>query len=399
MIGRLLRFLKGTVSFSAENGFPERLIAHCGKEELALFDVSATETGVLARCLLREFPQIEALAEKYGVTVVKERERGLPVILRRHKLRFMLPCMLLLGLFLLFFSQSFLWTVEVQGNRTLTDEAILTVLEEEGLTRMTFLPSTDLRMICEEVMLKLPQLSFITLNRYGSRIEAIVAERDLAPQIQPEEPCDIVAAADGVVRSIEVYNGEETTGPGYAVQEGEILVHGHYQTKKGQEMLVHADAKVIAEVFFEKTISIDLNEIRKQDTGEVTNRTFFYCFGFKIPLSFPKEPEGDYEEEWTEKPLVLFKKTFPFGITTCTRRYYTQTDEKTAKGNGEEILRRAFSQYEAQELSDCAILAREEQVSVQQGILSMTVQYTAERDIAKKAEVTMQEFTASSENN
>lgn len=397
MIGRTLRFVKGTIFFSAENGSPERLITRCGKEEIVLFDISATETGVSARCLLREFPQIEKLAQEYGVTVKKEKEKGLPRILRRHKLRFMLPCMLLLVLFLLFFSQSFLWTIEVRGNRILTDEAILSILEEEGLTRMTFLPNTDLRMVCEEVMLKLPQLSFITLNRYGSRIEAIVAEREIAPQIRSDEPCDIVAAADGVVRAIEVYEGEETTGPGYAVQKGEILVHGHYQTKKGQEMLVHAEAKIIAEVFFEKTISIDLNELAKQETGEVTKRQFFYCFGLKIPLSFPNELEGGYEEEWTESPLTLFQKTFPIGITTCTKRYYTKADEKTAKENGEEILRRAFSQYEAQELSDCAVLAREERLSARQGILSMTVQYTAEQDIAKQAEVTMQEFTVSPE--
>lgn len=397
MIGRILRFVKGTISFSAENGSPERLITRCGKEELTLFDISATETGISARCLLREFSQIEKLAQEYGVTVKKEHEKGLPRILRRHKLRFMLPCMLLLILLLLVFSQSFLWTIEVRGNRILTDEAILSILEEEGLTRMTFLPNTDLRMVCEEVMLKLPQLSFITLNRYGSRIEAIVAERELAPQIRSDEPCDIVAAEDGVVRAIEVYEGKGTTGPGYAVQKGEILVHGHYQTKKGQEMLVHAEAKIIAEIFFEKTVSIDLNEVAKQETGEVTSRSFFYCFGLKIPLSFPNEPEGDYEEEWTESPLTLFQKTFPIGVATCTKRYYTQADEKTAKENGEAILRRAFSQYEVQELSDCAILAREERFSSKQGILSMTVQYTVERDIAKQDKVTMQEFTASQE--
>ena len=50
-------------------------------------------------------------------------------------------------------------------------------------------------------------------------------------------------------------------------------------------------------------------------------------------------------------------------------------------------------------MSDCAILAREERFSSRQGILSMTVQYTAEKDIAKQAEVTMQEFTVSPESN
>ena len=103
MIGRILRFAKGTISFSAENGSPERLIARCGKEELVLFDISATETGISARCLLREFSRIEELAQEYGVTVKKEREKGLPRILRQHKLRFMLPCMLLIVLLLLLF--------------------------------------------------------------------------------------------------------------------------------------------------------------------------------------------------------------------------------------------------------------------------------------------------------
>ena len=399
MIEKFFYFLKGTVSFTAENGFPERMITQCGREELNVFDVSATDTGIEARCFLHDFTKIKLLSQKYGVTIKKGKQNGFPVVLRRYKYRFMIPGMLLLILLLLLFSQSFLWTIEIRGNRTLSDNAILAVLNEEGLTQMTFLPNLDLRMVCEEVMLKLPQLSFITLNRYGSRVEAVVAERNLAPQIQSNEPCDIVAAEDGVIRSIEVYNGEETTASGYAVQKGEILVHGHYQTKKGQERLVHADAKIIAEIFFEKTISIDLEEVAKQETGEITNRSFFYFFGIKIPLSFPNEPTGTYKEEWKEQPFELCGKTFPFGTATLTKRYYTNTDEATAKENGEAILRRAFTQYEIEELSDCAILSRETNISVNNNVLSMTIQYTAERDIAQQAAITLQEFTASPESN
>lgn len=250
----------------------------CGKEELLLFNVKANETGFRASCLFREYAQVEALAEVCGVTVTRISEQGLPLKLARYRWRFMLPCGILLVLFLLALSQSFLWTIEVRGNRDVSAEAIRMIMAEEGYSKMTFLPNKDLRMTCQNVMLKLPQLSFITINRYGSRLEVIVAERTLKTEIHSEEPCDIVAAQDGVVRSIEVYQGEKATGAGYAVSAGEVLAHGHYQTKKGQIMLVHADAKVIAEVFFEKTISIDLNEVAVEYTGEESEETSLYLF-------------------------------------------------------------------------------------------------------------------------
>ena len=105
MIEKFFYFLKGTVSFTAENGFPERMIAQCGREELNVFDISATDTGIEARCFLHDFTKIKLLSQKYGVTIKKGKQNGFPVVLRRYKYRFMIPGMLLLILLLLLFSQ------------------------------------------------------------------------------------------------------------------------------------------------------------------------------------------------------------------------------------------------------------------------------------------------------
>ena len=397
MIVKFLRFLSGTIRFSAENGSHERLLTACAKEGISLFDVKATETGFCAQCLLFEFPDVKKFAERFGVSIKDVKERGTMRHLRKHKLRFFLPLGIAIVIGLLFFSQAFLWTVDVTGNKTVSAAAVQRVLEEEGLNKMCYLPSCDFRLIREKALLKLPQLSFMTINRYGSRLEVIVAERTVHDPVRSDEPCDVVSKYDAVIRSMDVYEGKETTGVGYTVTEGEILVHGHYQTKKGDILLVHADAKVIAEVRFSKTISIDLQDLRKEYMGEQQTALYTYLFDLKIPLSFIGRPDETYEETVERTAATLFDKEFPFGLEQHTYRTYRLTDEKTARKNAEEKLRRAFSQYEAQMLSDHAILSRHEEFIKQGTTLYLKTDYVTECDIAVQKEVTLQEFTDPSE--
>lgn len=117
-----------------------------------------------------------------------------------------------------------------------------------------------------------------------------------------------------------------------------------------------------------------------------------------MPLSARKRQNALYEETITERPLRLFGKEFPFGTVTSHKQYYRLMDEETAQKSGEEQLRRAFLQYEAEKLSDSAILSREEHFSKKGSVLSLTVRYTAERNIAQTVPVTMREFTVQPEN-
>ena len=77
------------------------------------------------------------------------------------------------------------------------------------------------------MILRLPQLRWLTVNVRGSCAEVIVREKDPLPDITPDDtPVSIYAAATGVILHMDVYAGEARVAPGAAVEPGDVLVSG-----------------------------------------------------------------------------------------------------------------------------------------------------------------------------
>ena len=393
MIVRGVRLLRGIVTFCAESAMAEQLIATCAKQNIPLDEITPSETGFIGECSPRAFLRVKECAEECNVSVKKVNERGGSVWMKTHRWRAVLFACICAAVGLLYLSQCFVFRIDISGNQQVTDEAILTVLKEVGIDTFSFIPGTYFKMVREQVLLKLPALSWMTVNPHGCRLEVVVAERRIATDIEDQKtPCDIRASCDGIIRNMEVYAGKETTSAGHVVEEGEILVHGHYHTENNEEVLTHAKAKVIAEVWFDKTLRIDLNELAKEYTDEITEIPYLRLFTFRIPLSFTAKPEGTYDTSWKEQPFTLWGREFPFGIDTLTcSPYETISDEAKLEEMACEILEKQFSQLEATEYADFAIIERESRMRKNGTFMEMTVSYIAETDIAQDSTVQMQE--------
>ena len=112
-------------------------------------------------------------------------------------------------------------------------------------------PGLSVDRIRSEMLLKLPELGWMTVNVSGSRALVWVVERVEKPEIYAEqEAADIVARRTGIVTDTLVKNGRSLVKPGSAVLEGEVLVTGAMDSLSHPTRYVRASAEIRADTWY-----------------------------------------------------------------------------------------------------------------------------------------------------
>ena len=109
----------------------------------------------------------------------------------------------------------FVLTIDVTGNETVPTARILSQLRLEGVRPGVYGPGLDRKAIAQRALRELEELSWMSINLYGTRLEVVVREAVESPEIVDDEGFyDVVSEADGIITQVEPLAGEA------AVQEG-----------------------------------------------------------------------------------------------------------------------------------------------------------------------------------
>ena len=144
--------------------------------------------------------------------------------LLRRRLGLLLCLAAVLGAF--WGSSLLLWDFRVLGCETLTKGQVLRALSDCGVDQGCFWPGVDVDLLRSRMLLKLPQLQWMTLRCSGSRAVVLVVERQETPELPGEGRADLVAGKSGQIASLSVLRGREQVSPGQMVTKGELLVSG-----------------------------------------------------------------------------------------------------------------------------------------------------------------------------
>lgn len=387
LLNSLIRYVNGNVTFVAENGFGERLINLCATNNITLWDFHKTEVGFQAVCNARDYKKVKEFSQKVNVEVSILRKKGLFFKANKYRKRWGLFGGVIAFFVVLFLSQCFVWEIEVTGNEKVPSGIVLSELKSLGIHRFSFIPSIDFRMKKQEALLAMPQFSWLSINQNGCKLIVEVTERRVPPVIKEDTPCNVVAARTGQIKYMEVYSGERQTNINYTVQKGDLIVKGIYAMPNGNIVKSHASAKVIAEVQFDKSLSLDMNQFSKEYTGKTKKRYYLDLFDCKIPLFIATKMKGDYDVTGQANRISFFGTELPIGIYSLHYQFYEKQTDSISLEEAGKVLSDSFRQYEALELKGSTILDRKVIETLENGVLTRKVSYTVEQDIAKTAEI------------
>ena len=386
-----INLLNGQVTGRIESGFPERVLNICGEHGIRFWDLrwesAVSFTFTLQR---RDWKRLRRLSKRLDCRMEAVDWRGTPFFLGRLRHRYGLWITLLVCISLLLYGSFFIWDFEIEGNSAISDIEILRALEKHGVGFGTFGYGVNSFRLRNDLMLDLPELSYIAINVRGCRAYVQVRERIPAPQIiNRRQPGNTVAARDALVTAVQPWDGEKRVLPGTTVAKGQLLISGVVENDYSGARYLRGMGKVYGRTWYTLRCQVPLTVSRKVYTEEETSRRALLIGKNRINLYFDSSNPGytcDKMISWKQctlpgdvpLPLTVVKETFrSYEIIEGLR-----TEQEAIAIAGQELLARLKS-----ELEEGTILSRELATEMVGDTLLVTLTAECEEQIGKFVEI------------
>ena len=219
----------------------------------------------------------------------------------------------------------FIWRIEISGAGVYKGEINRWLAEQEimpGVLRR----SVPLKTLCDDLLFRLPRIAWVRAEVQGVTLKINVTEGVPMPDlISPERSGDIIAACDGVIRSIEVYSGTACVSPGDTVLSGQVLIQGAERGKLDSEsQTAAAKGKILARTWQSADAAVKTVSYISVPTGNNAS-----SFQLKTPWFsvFPEQSPDYLTQEIETRSIPLGGAWFPLWAekTTYTEIYLEES--------------------------------------------------------------------------
>ena len=309
----LYRFFCGILEVEFFGIYPEKIINLCAKNRIAVWNVHYGNNKIRLFITVKDFKRLPKILKRSGLRLHILNKTGFPFFINRYKRRFGIFAGIVIFFAVLQFMSGFIWIIEVEGNKTVTDKEILAICKDLGIKTGVKRNSIDTKNTPQDLLLKTDKLSWGSFNIEGCKLTVNVTE--IVPKTEDNTVAtNLKAAKDGIIEKIDVTSGNPVVKVGDIVKKGDLLVSGITETMRDTKF-VHSIGTVTAKT--EETITLFEPFIKKTETpiGKTAKRRVLEIFGIKIPLYIGKE-KGNFKTETDCKNLKLLSQNIPIKIYT-----------------------------------------------------------------------------------
>ena len=335
-----------------------------------------------------DLKKMKALAEEMGLELksFEHKTFSAEVIKRRGRYGIIVGIMLVIAASLYF--SGVIVTIDIQGNEKVSDEIILSALEEIDIKSGTPFGQIDYIYSENQLRLMVDGISWAGMHRTGHRLVVEVTEIVEKPDMLHDRiPCNITAAHDAEIMYTSVLDGMLMRKVGDYVMTGDILVSGVTSDSTGHVTLHHAMGSIIGK--YEETVDFEgeFTKERAVFTGETDTRRKLKLLNLEIPLYFGKNKYDYRESEVLDKPLTLFGITLPISLEKTVYREIERTEITLDDEELEKSLMEKIYLYEKNFLKDCEIIDRQITKNKSADSLILNLTYTPKGDISTQNEI------------
>lgn len=328
-IVRVWNFFRGYVIIRIEGLTLEKFINYAISRGVYLWDIKRIDyTTLEAKVGLEGYKELRHIVKRSGCKVKIRTKIGYPFFMHKIKLRKAFSIGFFICIAIIMLSSSFVWEMDIVGNKNLSKTEIEKLLNDLGLYPGTLKYSVDLANIENNMMIELEELAWIGIHIKGTRAIVEIVEKVEPPEKVPLDiPCDIIAAKRGIIEKVTAKNGDALVQRGDIVKEGELLLTGTIIREEADIRYVHALGEVLARTYYEEKDSISLVQINKIKTGNVYKRRIIKIGDNKIILNFSEIPYSDVIIEKKNKRLALWRNIF-IPVEIIIEEYYEVIKQK-----------------------------------------------------------------------
>ena len=349
MLKHLVNLVKGEVTGRVESGFPERVLNLCAEYGIVFWDLSwASPVEFTFTMTRRDWKRLRRLSRKIDCDMTAVNWRGTPFFMGRMRRRYGLWITLGICTVLLLWGSLFIWDFEIEGNETISRQEILRALDKYGIGFGTYGFRVDSSELRNQMLLEIPELSYIAVNVRGCRAYVQVRERIPEPEIiSKREAGNTVAAKDALITAIQPWDGQKMVLPGTTVKEGQLLISGVMQDNVTGVRYLRGMGKVYGRTWYHLQCRVPLTVREKAYTGEEKVRRALLVGKKRWNLYFSSSILGDTCDKITTWDEWELPGGVALPVTLVTEKLRTY-----------EITERERSREEALALADTVLTAR-----------------------------------------
>ncbi len=352
-------FLCGARKLRVPRAYCTAVMNLCMQMGITYTDFAWGEECVTFRCGMRSARRLIRACQKRELVIEAIGEYGVPSLLFAFAKRPGLVAGALLAVCLAVVSSLFVWSIEVVGNESMTEQEVVDALRVCDFGVGSYLPGVRVRELENRILIASERIAWISIYLDGTVARVQVIEQKSAAREQSRLPANLIATADGQIEYLQLYRGESVVQVGQAVKKGELLVSGIYESGSQSFRYTRAAGEVMART--ERTIVVEIPLQYEQKVAQKPQTTeivlHFFNFSMKIFKNCRNLPlTCDIIKNEIELPNSEQKRV-PISLTqTVCQPYLLQTDHRSA----EQALSLCYEGLEEElaRLSDSAQLLR-----------------------------------------
>ncbi len=390
MIGRFLLLARGQVRVRVTGASLPRFLNVCAQNAVTLRRMKRTAWNEMYATLsVADFRVLREKMGRTGCRVHIVQRRGVPFTAARLRTRYALWAGFFAFALLCWVLCTHIWAIEQHIDAVLPQAEIMRQLNELGVHIGARRSAIDVTQIRWSMLRLQPDIRFLALNIEGNRLT--VEARAATPHeelLDQQTVTRVVAARDGVVRTVRAQEGQPVVQAGDAVAAGDTLISGLVPPtmEGGAYRLVHARGVVEAYTSHQKAAIRALTDEKKTYTGKVRRQ---YALGFgntRLNLYIGSGISAGTCDKIVETKELWLSESVVFPVSLIVQRYmfYERTPRThTADEVRVDMIARALGQIA--EGMDGTITAHRESVTEQNGAAVLELSADAIEQIGVQA--------------
>lgn len=373
------------VDFIIEGAETEKILKYCTENGIKIKNLKK-ELYRLYGCIpAKDYKKLNGPKRKYGLKTKILKKHGYYFFIKKNYIKagfiFGFVFVIIFSMFL----NNFIWEINIYGNEKIKTEEIIQSAREMGLKKGTMAKKHDTQFIEWYIMNKNDGIALAEVNIQGSCANILVREVSEPAEMKSDddEPVNIVAMRYGIIRKMDVFDGQDVVKVGDAVMKGDLLVSAVYEDRHNKLTLKHARANIIAETDYSIEVEFPLEQIIEKK-GNIKKKTYKFNFmGFEFALGKVND-QCDYIIEEEERDLYFLWIKLP--INVVIKRFFNVKSD-TITYNFEQGKAGAYLLLEQKEneiFKDAAIISRTDMEKIKDNKYIINADYICLMNIAKE---------------
>lgn len=356
MLLSMLKFLQGFLRVTLTGSSPERFLNLCIRRDILIWNLCPNkEAGGFDFCIsLKGFRASKDLLKKTHTSMKIRKKCGVPFFLHRYRARKLFLIGIFLCILLLWNCSKYVWKIEVNGTSQLSQDMILTWLEEKETSFGTKKAQIDCVAIEAALRSDFDVIAWTSVKMEGTKLTVDIQEslpQDEVRTLPSEGAWDLVAAEDATIASIFTRQGTPQVEKGTVVTKGAILISGRLDImddngEVADHRYVVSDGDVTGTVTREYKYSFSRNYEKKVYTGEEDTSYTLQVGNARMPLKKADRSYSACETVVTDHQLELLPDIYlPVHLYVTDRKAYVYQPATYTKEEAEAIAEKEWDVF------------------------------------------------------